>query len=112
MGWAMIVIMLPLNLILEFIAVPFSLSLRLFANISSEDRLLLNFAELTLGTPAFIGVLFQIFANFLALIFSIIQAFVFMLLSTVYIALVMHHGDHEHEHDETHASAEKATQTS
>ena len=97
MGWVMVAIMLPLNIILEFGAVPFSLSLRLFANISSEDRLLLNFAELTLGTPAFIGIFFQIFANCLALIFSIIQAFVFMLLSTVYIALVMPHDDHEHD---------------
>lgn len=99
MGWVMVLIMFPLNIILEFLAVPFSLSLRLFANISSEDRLLLNFAELTLTSPGFVGVLFQIFANCLALIFSIIQAFVFMLLSTVYIALILPHDDH---HDEEH----------
>lgn len=110
MGWFMVLIMLPLNIILEFVAVPFSLSLRLFANISSEDRLLLNFAELTLGTPAFIGVFFQIFANCLAMVFSIIQAFVFMLLSTVYIALVLPHDDHGHDeaHGEEHAAATAA----
>jgi F-type H+-transporting ATPase subunit a len=36
-GWFMVILMLPLNIILELGAVPFSLSLRLFANISSED---------------------------------------------------------------------------
>jgi len=97
MGWAMVIIMLPLNLILEIGAVPFSLSLRLFANISSEDRLLLNFANMAVDTN-YISFPFQIFANGLAILFSVIQAFVFMLLSTVYVALVMPHDDH-HEHE-------------
>ncbi len=96
-GLILIPLMLVLNIILELIAVPFSLSLRLFANISSEDRLLLNFAELGVNSPYHIGFLFQIFANVLAFIFSIIQAFVFMLLSTVYISLVLPHEEHGHE---------------
>ena len=85
--------MLVLNFMLEIIAVPFSLSLRLFANISSEDRLLFKFAELNVlfkGLPF----LFQIFVNILALIFSFVQAFVFTLLSTVYLSLIMPHNDH------------------
>jgi F-type H+-transporting ATPase subunit a len=102
LGLMLIPLTLVLNLILEFGAVPFSLSLRLFANISSEDRLLLNFAELALSTK-FIAFPFQIFANCLAIIFSLVQAFVFMLLSTVYIALVMPHDDHEHEGEAAHA---------
>ncbi|MBI3316866.1 MAG: F0F1 ATP synthase subunit A [Candidatus Omnitrophica bacterium] len=97
-GIMVIPLMLVLNIILEFGAVPFSLSLRLFANISSEDRLLLNFAELALSSK-FLAFPFQIFANLLALIFSLVQAFVFMLLSTVYIALVLPHDEH-HEHEE------------
>ncbi|OGW80909.1 MAG: hypothetical protein A2Z83_06525 [Omnitrophica bacterium GWA2_52_8] len=101
-GIVLIPLMLVLNLILEIGAVPFSLSLRLFANVSSEDRLLLNFAQMAL-TSKFLAFPFQIFANCLAIIFSIIQAFVFMLLTTVYIALVLPHGDH-HEH-EPHAAA-------
>ena len=99
-GILVIPLMLVLNIILEYGAVPFSLSLRLFANISSEDRLLLNFSQLALSSK-FIAFPFQIFANVLAIIFSTVQAFVFMLLSTVYIALVMPH--EEHHHEETHA---------
>lgn len=102
-GVILIPLMLTLNLILELVAVPFSLSLRLFANVSSEDRLLLNFAGLGVNSPFHIGFLFQLFANVLAIVFSIIQAFVFMLLSTVYVSLVLPHEEH-HEHD-AHAHA-------
>ncbi len=101
-GFLMLPLMLALNLLLEIGATPFSLSLRLHANISSEDRLLLTFAELVLGTK-FLAFPFQIFANILAIIFSIIQAFVFMLLTTVYIALVL---PHEHDHAEQETAAE------
>lgn len=97
-GIILIPLMLTLNLILELVAVPFSLSLRLFANVSSEDRLLLNFAGLGVNSPFHIGFLFQLFANVLAIVFSIIQAFVFMLLSTVYVSLVLPHEEH-HEHE-------------
>ncbi|MBN1688923.1 MAG: F0F1 ATP synthase subunit A [Candidatus Omnitrophica bacterium] len=93
-GIILIPLMLALNIILEIFAVPFSLSLRLFANISSEDRLIFKFAELNVffkGLPF----LFQIFANLLAIIFSFVQAFVFMLLSTVYLSLVLPHENHE-----------------
>jgi F0F1-type ATP synthase membrane subunit a len=89
--------MLTINIILEIGAIPFSLSLRLFANISSEDRLLLNFAELAVASPYFIAFPFQLFANILAIIFSVVQAFVFMLLSTVYIALISPSEGHAHE---------------
>ncbi len=98
-GVVLIPLMLTLNFILEWVAVPFSLSLRLFANVSSEDRLLFNFAGLGLNSPFHVGILFQLFANILAIVFSIIQAFVFMLLSTVYISLVLPHEEH-HEHEE------------
>ena len=97
-GIILIPLMLSLNLILELVAVPFSLSLRLFANVSSEDRLLMNFAGLGVHSPLHIGFMFQLFANILAIVFSMIQAFVFMLLSTVYVSLVLPHGEH-HEHD-------------
>ncbi len=101
-GIVLIPLMFTLNVILEFVAVPFSLSLRLFANVSSEDRLLLNFAGLGVNSPFHIGFLFQLFANMLAIVFSVIQAFVFMLLSTVYISLVLPHGDHHEEHEAEH----------
>lgn len=101
LGICLIPLMLILNVILEFGAVPFSLSLRLFANISSEDRLLLNFAGLAVSSK-FLAFPLQLFANVLAIIFSLVQAFVFMLLSTVYIALVMPHEEHTHEKAHVH----------
>lgn len=102
-GLILIPLMLIINLTVEFIAVPLSLSLRLFANVSSEDRLLFNFAHLTVQMSPLLG-LFQLFANILAVAFSVVQAFVFMLLSTVYISLVLPHEQHGHEeHGEPHA---------
>ena len=104
-GYVLIPLMLTLNIILEVGAVPFSLSLRLFANISSEDRLLFKFAQLNVENNM-LPFFFQIFANVLATVFSLVQAFVFMLLSTVYISLILPHDDHGHdnEHGETAAA--------
>jgi F-type H+-transporting ATPase subunit a len=95
-GIILVPLMLVLNMILEIGATPFSLSLRLFANVSSEDRLLYTFAELVLGTR-YLAFPFQIFANLIAIVFSLIQAFVFTLLTSVYIALILPHDHHGHE---------------
>jgi F-type H+-transporting ATPase subunit a len=95
-GFVLVPLMLVINMTIEFVAVPLSLSLRLFANVSSEDKLLFKFAELNVlfkGLPF----LLQLFANMLAIAFSVVQAFVFMLLSTVYISLVLPHEKHGHE---------------
>ena len=97
LGFVLVPLMLVINLSIEFFAVPLSLSLRLFANVSSEDKLLYKFAELNVmyyWLPFF----FQLFANVLVILFSFIQAFVFLLLSTVYISLILPH-DHDEEHD-------------
>ena len=104
LGLALFPLMLVINLSIEFFAVPLSLSLRLFANVSSEDKLLYKFAELNVmyyWLPFF----FQLFANVLVILFSFIQAFVFLLLSTVYISLIL-----PHDHDEDHvATPEKSS---
>ena len=103
LGLALVPIMLIINLSIEFLAVPLSLSLRLFANISSEDKLLYKFAELNVaywGIPFF----FQLFANVLVILFSLIQAFVFVLLSTVYISLIL-----PHDHEESHTAGQEKT---
>lgn len=97
-GIALIPLMLAINLTVELVAVPLSLSLRLFANVSSEDKLLFKFAELNV-LFSWLPFFFQLFANILAIAFSVVQAFVFMLLSTVYISLVLPH-DHGHDHEE------------
>lgn len=97
MGIFLVPIMFVINLMIEFVAVPLSLSLRLFANISSEDMLIFKFAQLNVlfkGLPF----LLQLFANFLSIAFSLVQAFVFVLLSTVYISLILPHENHEEGH--------------
>ena len=98
-GLVLIPLMLAINIVIEWVAVPLSLSLRLFANISSEDMLLFKFAELNVMFKG-IPFLLQLFANLLAIAFSFVQAFVFMLLSTVYISQVLPHEDHG-AHEET-----------
>jgi F-type H+-transporting ATPase subunit a len=101
LGLLLVPLMLVINMSIEFFAVPLSLSLRLFANISSEDKLLYKFAELNV-MYYWVFFIFQLFANILVILFSFIQAFVFLLLSTVYISLVM-----PHDHDEEHATEAK-----
>lgn len=106
LGIVLVPLMLIINLSIEFFAVPLSLSLRLFANVSSEDKLLYKFAELN-AMYHWLPFFFQLFANVLVILFSFIQAFVFLLLSTVYISLIL-----PHEHDEEHNAASEPSSTS
>ncbi len=83
-----------LELVGEFVK-PISLSLRLAFNIFAEDVLL----AVLLGLGLSAGMLlhfplpFQFFVVPLVLIFSTVQALVFSLLSSVYIALMLPHGE-------------------
>lgn len=63
---------------------PISLSVRLFGNITGDHMVLGIFSDLL---PQFVPVIFL----FLALFVAFVQAFVFSLLSTVYIALATEH---------------------
>lgn len=83
----------PLMLVIELIGHcvrPVSLSLRLFGNITGDHLVLGIFSNLV---PIGIPVLFLA----LGLFVSFIQAFVFSLLSTIYIGLATAH-EHEGEH--------------
>jgi len=99
-GWAMMPLMLPLHAIGE-IAKPFSLSVRLFGNIFGEETLIAVFVTLGALVLAFlpvpVGIPFHVPFVLLALLMGTIQAMVFMLLSTIYIALVLPHGEHGHD---------------
>ena len=96
-GWCLVPLMLPLHVIGEFIK-PLSLSLRLGFNVFAEDVLLGVLVALGLaiglGLHLPIGVPLQVFVVPLVLIFSTVQALVFSLLSTVYIALMSPHVEH------------------
>ncbi len=99
--WGFSALLFPLHLLGEFIK-PISLSLRLFGNIFGEDALVATMVMLGTGImykltgSQFVpGLPLQFPFYFLGLLSSTIQALVFTLLSTVYIALWLPHGDHD-----------------
>jgi len=78
-------LMLPIHLIGE-LARPVSLSLRLFGNLTGEDIAIVSLAVLSPLLLGFIPLPFQVVMMLLALLFSTVQAVVFTLLSSIYIA--------------------------
>ncbi len=107
-GWLLVPLMLPIHVLGEFIK-PVSLSLRLGFNVFAEDVLLAVLvglglsAGLALHLP--VGIPLQAFVVPLVLIFSTVQALVFSLLTSVYIALMVpHHGAHHGEAGSGHAA--------
>ena len=101
--WALIWLFFPLHVVGELIK-PISLSLRLFGNIFGEDTLVATMVllgagisfSLSGGQPLVPGLPLQFPFYFLGLLSSTIQALVFTLLSTVYIALWLPHGHDDH----------------
>jgi F-type H+-transporting ATPase subunit a len=97
--WSFVPLMLPIHVIGE-LAKPLSLSLRLFGNVTGEDILILIFVGLGVGIMSFshlpIGIPLQLPFVFLAILTSFIQALVFMLLSTIYFAMMLPHKEGEH----------------
>lgn len=90
----------PLMLVIELVGVvvkPFALTIRLFANILAGHTALLAFVSIifvTMAVNVYIGsamtvvsVFFTIFMNVLELLVAFIQAFVFTMLSSVFIGL-------------------------
>jgi len=98
----LIILLVPIHLLLLVIHLigelvkPLSLSLRLFGNITGEDALLALFVSLGIMALAVfkspVGLPLQIPAMFLALILGTVQATVFSVLSTIYIAMMLPHG--------------------
>ena len=105
-GWALAPLMLPIHVLGE-LAKPISLSCRLFGNIFGEDMLMVGFAMLGIGMLSFanVPVGIPVHAIFfpLQLLTSTLQAFVFTVLSTIYILLMLPHDDHGHEEEAQHA---------
>lgn len=102
-GWALVPLMLPVELIGE-LAKPISLSCRLFGNIFGEDMLIVGFATLGVTALAATGLPFGLplqlpFLFLGVLITQPVQALVFTMLSTVYFLLMLPH-DHGHGHGE------------
>ena len=100
-GFVMAPLMFPIHLIGE-LAKPFSLTFRLFCNIMGGHILVAVF--IGMGVASFF-IPFQAPFLIFEIATSTIQAFVFTLLSTVYIAMMIPH--HE-EHEDTHQAVSNA----
>lgn len=100
-GWLLTPLMMPLHIMGEFIK-PLSLSFRLYGNIMAGHVLLAVFMGLGIDIlrPTHIpaGVPLHFPFLFLEMLVGVIQAFVFTLLSTIYISMMLPHDDHAHEH--------------
>lgn len=97
-------IMIPVELI-GIIVKPFSLMVRLFANITAGHIVILSFISLIFifKSPAVapVSLAFGLFINVLELLVAILQAYIFTLLTAMYIggAVEEHHHDEEHSLD-------------
>lgn len=104
----------PLMPVVEFIGVltkPFSLMVRLFANITAGHIIILSLIALVfIFESVYMGpvsVIFGLFMNMVELLVAFIQAFVFTLLSAIYFGLAVE--EHEHHHEEHKEKLEKAS---
>lgn len=84
--WWLAVLMFPLEIIGAFVR-PISLGLRLFGNMTGDHLVLEIFTDLT---KVVIPVIFYFFGTLV----SVLQAFVFTLLSIIYVSLSVGHDDH------------------
>lgn len=103
---------IPLMPLVEFIGIltkPFSLMVRLFANITAGHIIIMSLIALVfIFESVYIGpisVLFGLFMNMVELLVAFIQAFVFTLLSAIYFGLAVE----EHHHEEHKEKLEKAS---
>ncbi len=106
------VILTPVEVLGVFIK-PFSLMIRLFANITAGHIIILSLIGLIFlfgknGTNvggaalgAVIGGLFTAFMNLIELLVAFLQAFIFSILTASYIGAAVDEG-HHHEHEEAH----------
>ena len=105
--------LLPLMLPLEFMGMfikPTALAIRLFANMVGGHTMLAvltMFGMMTFeatsswlltGTIEAVSVIAAVVISFLELFVAFLQAFIFMLLTAVFIAQMSHHGDTHEEH--------------
>ena len=103
-GWLVVPLMFPLHVLGEFIK-PLSLSFRLYGNVMAGHILLAVFLGLGIQMLKPLHVPFGIPLHFpflfLEILVGVIQAFVFTLLSTVYISMMLPHEHEDHAHGES-----------
>lgn len=102
--WYFFPIMIPVELIGMFVK-PFALTVRLFANMSAGHIILFSLLGLLFYfknlfiSPAIVG--FSVFIYMLETLVAFIQAFIFTMLTAIFVGLAI--GDHAHEeHEHSH----------
>ncbi len=104
-------LMFPITILIFFIELvsnsirPFTLGVRLFANMFSDEQV---FTQITNLAPPFTHFVVPLVLTLLGVFVAFVQAFVFTLLSMIYIGEVSHapHDHHTEEHaDEAHGEA-------
>ena len=103
--------LMPLIEIIGLFTKPFSLMIRLFANILAGHIMILGVVAVIFltvklgpalnGSMTFISVLFGVFMDILELLVAFIQAYVFTMLSSVFIGLSRMEPEHEQKQLET-----------
>lgn len=89
--WYMAILIFPIEIISTCIR-PISLALRLYGNMYGDHMVLGTFSNLA---PLIVPIIFMV----LGMLVSFIQAYVFIMLSMVYVSLATAHHDHgEHAH--------------
>jgi F-type H+-transporting ATPase subunit a len=106
--WAMLLILELIGAIIK----PFALMIRLFANILAGHSIVLGlvclvFVTVKLGTTintsmTVVSVIFTVFIDFVELLVAYIQAYVFTMLSSVFIGLARIEPHHKKDVAETH----------
>lgn len=97
---AMAFVITPLIFVIELISSsirPFTLGVRLFANMFSDEQV---FMQITNLAPPFTHFIVPLVLTLLGVFVAFVQAFVFTLLSMIYIGEVSHA---PHDHDDHHA---------
>lgn len=96
-------LMFPITVLIFFIELvsnsirPFTLGVRLFANMFSDEQV---FVQITNLAPPFTQFIVPLVLTLLGVFVAFVQAFVFTLLSTIYIGEVSHAPHDDHGHDE------------
>ena len=104
--WWLFPVMVPIEII-GMLVKPFALTIRLFANMTAGHVIILSllgvlffFNSLALS-PAITA--FSLFIYALELLVAFIQAYLFTILTAIFVGLAIgSHGDHEHAHEHAH----------
>lgn len=111
--YVMRIVLAPIE-VLGLFTKPFSLLIRLFANITAGHTVVMGLIaviyvmknQLTVGGSIGASMVLTLFISVIELLVAFLQAFIFTMLSSLFIGMAVqeheHHHDHAHGHDDHH----------